>query len=82
MWHVLSASTGGADSPLKQYYQVKSSLLFCRKHTRGLQRWVNVSIRLGHAGLIAVKQLLRGQLRGEAIRYYLRGIVEAAGERS
>ena len=78
MWHALSASTGGPDSPLKQYYQVKSTLLFCRKHTRGLQRAVNVSIRLVHAGLVAIQQLLRGQLRGEAVRLYLKGIAEIA----
>jgi GT2 family glycosyltransferase len=78
MWHALSASTGGPDSPLKQYYQVKSTLLFCRKHTRGLQRVANVSIRLGHAGLVAIQQLLRGRLRGEAIRLYLKGIAEAS----
>lgn len=82
MWHALSASTGGPDSPLKQYYQVKSTLLFCRKHTRGLQRVANVSIRLGHAGLVAIQQLLRGRLRGEAIRLYLKGIAEASRGRS
>jgi GT2 family glycosyltransferase len=76
MWHALSASTGGPDSPLKQYYQVKSTLLFCQKHTRGLQYAANVGIRLSHAGFVAIRQLLRGQLQGEAIRFYLRGLAE------
>ena len=77
MWHALSASTGGPDSPLKQYYQVKSTLLFSQKHTRGLQRVMTIAIRLGHAGFVAFRQVMRGQLRWEAIRFYLKGISEA-----
>jgi len=77
MWHALSASTGGADSPLKQYYQVKSTFIFCEKHTRGLKRLMTVGIRLGHAGFISIRQVLRGQLRLEAIRLYLKGVAEA-----
>jgi GT2 family glycosyltransferase len=79
MWHALSTSTGGPDSPLKQYYQVKSSLLFCEKHTRGLQRIANVAIRLGHAGFVVTRQVLRGQLQREAIRLYLKGMAEVLG---
>ena len=82
MWHALSTSTGGPDSPLKQYYQVKSCLAFCEKHTRGLQRLVNVSIRLGHAGLVAIGHMLRGKLQHEAVGLYLKGIIEALGETS
>jgi len=76
MWHALSASTGGPDSPMKQYYQVKSTFLFCEKHTRGLTRVVTVSIRLAHAGWMAVRQVVSGRLPREAIRLYLRGITE------
>ncbi len=83
MWHALSASTGGPDSPMKQYYQVKSTFLFCEKHTRGLTRVVTVSIRLAHAGLMAVRQVVSGRLPREAIRLYLRGIAETvAGSRA
>lgn len=87
MWHALSASTGGPDSPLKQYYQVKSTFLFCEKHTRGLQRVANVAIRLGHAGFIVIQQVVRRQLQWEAIRLYLKGVAEAlsiprSGDRS
>ncbi|MBN1135262.1 MAG: glycosyltransferase family 2 protein [Anaerolineae bacterium] len=77
MWHALSASTGGPDSPLKQYYQVRSTLLFSQKHTRGWRRTATVTIRLGHAGFIALRQALRGQLRWEAIRLYVKGIAES-----
>ncbi len=78
MWHAVSASTGGADSPLKQYYQVKSSLIFYQRHTQGVMYLVNVLVRFAHAGWITLSTILRGQLKWEAVRYYLRGIKEAA----
>jgi hypothetical protein len=74
MWHALSASTGGADSPLKQYHQMKSTMLFTQKHTRGLKRVATVIIRLGHAGFVTFRHVMKGQLRWEAIRHYLKGI--------
>lgn len=80
MWHTLSASTGGPDSPSKQYYQVKSCVLFCNKHTRGLNRIINIGIRLAHAALVATRQVLQGRLNWEAVRMYLRGLNEAQRE--
>jgi GT2 family glycosyltransferase len=77
MWHAVSTSTGGVDSPLKQYYQVKSSLIFYRRHTRGIMYLINVVLRFGHAGWVTLGAVLRGQLRGEAIVYYLKGAREA-----
>lgn len=78
MWHVLSVSSGGKDSPLKQYFQVKSSLIFYRRHTRGLWYFLNLAIRVLHAVWTALGHLVRRQLRLEVIREYLRGIREAA----
>lgn len=77
MWHSLSVSSGGKDSPRKQYYQVKSSLIFCRRHTSGLWRWINVSLRMAHAVWTALKHLMHGQLNSEAVRQYLRGLRES-----
>jgi GT2 family glycosyltransferase len=76
MWHAVSASTGGAESPMKQYYQVKSSLIFYRKHSRGLKRWLNISLRLGHAGVTLAKAVLQGRLKPAAIRMFWRGFRE------
>lgn len=78
MWHALSVSTGGKDSPLKQYFQIKSSLIFYRRHTRGIWRWLNLAIRFAHAIWTATHHLFRGNLRRETIREYLRGIRESA----
>lgn len=77
MWHRVSTSTGGIESPMKQYHQVKSSLLFYRKHTRGLWFLVNMTLRIGHAGWVTLKQILKGRLRWEVAKWYLRGVVEA-----
>jgi GT2 family glycosyltransferase len=77
MWHAVSTSTGGVDSPLKQYYQVKSSLIFYRRHTRGVMYLVNVGLRFSHAAWVTLSMLLRGKLRREAMRFYVHGIREA-----
>jgi GT2 family glycosyltransferase len=77
MWHRVSLSTGGPESPMKQYHQVKSSIIFYTKHTRGLWLFVNLGIRIGHAGWITLKQLLRGRLRWETARCYFQGVAEA-----
>lgn len=77
MWHVLSVSSGGKDSPLKQYFQVKSSLIFYRRHTRGGWYVLNLTIRVFHAVWTALGHLVRRQLRRDVIREYLRGVREA-----
>lgn len=80
MWHAVSSSTGGPDSPLKQYYQVKSSLIFYRRHTKGLMYLLNVLLRFGHAFWVMLKMIFLGRLKWKAAQYYFRGIREAAGE--
>lgn len=75
MWHAISASSGGADSPIKQYYQVRSSLIFYRKYSHGLKFWLNVSLRLAHAFATLVSAVIRGQLRVGSIGMFVRGII-------
>lgn len=76
MWHAVSTSTGGADSPMKQYYQVKSSLIFYRKHSHGLKYALNIGLRLSHALFTLVRALIRGTLNPDAIRMFLKGMRE------
>lgn len=38
MWHVVSASSGGSDSPSERYWMARSSIRYFRKHTHHL-RW-------------------------------------------
>lgn len=73
MWHAVSASTGGADSPLKQYYQVKSSLIFYRQHSHGFRYLLNVTLRLAHAGYTLIKAIVFGRLKISAIPMFFRG---------
>ena len=76
MWHAVSSSTGGADSPLKQYYQVKSSLIFYRKHSYGIKRLLNISLRLGHAAFTLIGAVVHGRLKPAAIPMFLKGLLE------
>lgn len=76
MWHAVSASSGGSDSPIKQYHQVKSSLIFYRKHSHGLKLWLNICLRLAHALYTLGKAIILGRLKLGALGMFLRGFFE------
>lgn len=76
MWHAVSSSTGGPDSPAKQYYQVRSSLVFYRKHSRGVKRLLNVLLRLGHALYSLSSAVLRGRLKLDAVAMFIKGLLD------
>lgn len=76
MWHKVSASSGGSLSPLKQYYQIKSSLIFYKRYTHGLWFWGNLCIRCMHAIVTSVRYMMRGTLNREMLRFYWAGIKE------
>jgi len=76
MWHAVSASTGGADSPLKQYYQVKSSLIFYRQHFRGWKYGLNLILRLTHAGYTLLGAIVTRRLKIGSILMFWRGLKE------
>ncbi len=76
MWHAVSASSGGSDSPIKQYHQVRSSLIFYRRHVRGAALVVNISLRLLHAALSVIKHFLVRGINRALLRYYLQGLRE------
>lgn len=80
MWHKVSASSGGPESPQKQYHQVRSSLVFLRRHTRGLVFAVNLGLRLAHVGYSLLVYLFRGILRRNLIQHYFIGIKEGIAE--
>jgi GT2 family glycosyltransferase len=82
MWHAVSASSGGAESPMKEYYQVRSSLIFYRRHTHGVMFVVNVGLRLLRAGYGSVSYLLRKGWNGTLARRYLQGIRQGVWEDS
>jgi len=47
MWHKVAQSSGGSDSPNERYWMARSSILFFRKHARGIQWPVIIFWRIG-----------------------------------
>jgi GT2 family glycosyltransferase len=76
MWHAVSSSSGGADSPMKQYHQAKSSLIFYRKYFDGIHFWINILLRFAHAFYTLLKALVLGKFKIGAIGLFLKGIIE------
>lgn len=74
MWHKVSASTGGAGTPLNKYYLARSSVLFYAKHTpRPL--WPLVAVyRLGSALRTVTRALRNG--RPAVAKAYLQGLID------
>jgi len=71
MWHKVSMSTGGSDSPSERYFMGRNSVLFFRKHIHGW-RWVVIII---WRVLSTVKTTLRLLIkkRPKSAKAYLRG---------
>lgn len=82
MWHAVSASSGGSESPMKEYHQVRSSLIFYRRHTHGVMFVVNVGLRLLRAGYGSLAYLLRKGWNSHLARRYSQGIREGVREDS
>jgi GT2 family glycosyltransferase len=49
MWHKVSRSSGGFDSPRQRYLMARHSVRFFRKYVHGWRQWVVVPYRLGSA---------------------------------
>lgn len=76
MWHYGSVSSGGRESPVKQYYLLKSGLIFYRKHTRGIWLLVNVFVRIGQTCWIMLKQLLIRKSKPEEVKWFFKNMIE------
>jgi GT2 family glycosyltransferase len=72
LWHKVSASSGGSDSPNERYFMGRSSVRFFRKHGRGVRMWVIVPYRLGSAIKTTLRLLRAGRI--ESSRAYWRGL--------
>lgn len=77
MWHKVSASSGGKSSPMKQYYQVKSSIFFFRRHVKGSRLLISILLRLVHASLTVFRETMAGRVSRETLKKYFRGVSEA-----
>jgi GT2 family glycosyltransferase len=77
MWHKVSASAGGADSPRERYLMARNSVRFFRKHVRSW-RWLAVApFRFGSAIKTTVRLLLQANY-GAAVAY-VRGLRDGFG---
>ena len=70
MWHKVSATTGGADSPLSYYYGARNRLYMIRKLNLGMKYRI-ISILSILRGVLSKKS--RYQWAGKAFRDYLAG---------
>lgn len=72
LYHRVSLSSGGTDSPMQRYHLARSSVLFFRRHARRGRRLAILLYRLG-SGLKMVMRLL-AQGKWETAVAYLRGL--------
>lgn len=61
IFHKESISTG-RNSPLKTYYMARNRILFTRRNSKGIQKWISLAYQIGVAG---TKNLLFHLIRGE-----------------
>ncbi len=79
MWHKVSLSSGGSDSPNERYWMARSSVLYFRKHARPWQ-WPLIGFwRAGSALRTSARLALRS--RWAALRAYWRGLWHGLRER-
>lgn len=72
MWHKVSASSGGSDTPRERYWMARSSVLYFRKHVRPLQSIVVIGWRTGSAIKTSIR-LLRKR-RVDSLGAYWQGL--------
>lgn len=72
VWHKVAATSGGSNSPAERYGMAKGSVLFFRKHVRGLRWLIVIPYRLGSAIKTILRLLMQG--RKESAWAYLRGL--------
>lgn len=72
LWHKVSLSSGGSDSPNERYWMARSSVIYFRKHVAWWQWPLVVAWRLGSAGRTTWR--LGKSKQGIALRAYWRGL--------
>ncbi len=72
MWHSVSASAGGTDSPRERYWMARSSIIYFYKHARLKQIPIIIFWRTGSALRTTYRLLRKGNYL--ALRSYWRGL--------
>ncbi len=73
LWHLVSASSGGRDSPLERYWMAQSSGRYFRKHGRGWHLLLIIPFRLASALKMTLHLLFKR--RGRALVAYWLGLL-------
>lgn len=79
MWHKVSLSSGGSDSPNERYWMARSSALYFRKHAR-LWQWPLIGFWRTGSALRTTMRLAQGR-KWAALRAYWRGLGHGLRER-
>lgn len=72
VWHKVSVSSGGSDSPNERYWMARSSILFFHKHVQGLRWLVVLPYRTGSAIKTVLRLLWKNRI--QSARAYVRGL--------
>lgn len=78
VWHVVSASSGGSDSPGERYWMARSSIRYFRKHTHRFRWPIVIFWRTGSAVKTSLRLLVRR--RYKSLRSYWRGLFDGLRE--
>ncbi len=79
MWHKVSRSSGGSDTPRERYWMARSSVLYFRKHARAWQ-WPIILFWRTASALRTSLRLLRKR-RFDSLKAYWRGLWHGIRER-
>ena len=80
MWHAVSSSSGGSDSPNERYWMARSGVLFFRKNNQMKARWfIVIPWRAASAMKTTIKLIRRGKF--ESIKAYWLGLWHGVMER-
>ncbi|HZL12492.1 MAG TPA: glycosyltransferase family 2 protein [Prolixibacteraceae bacterium] len=66
IFHKESISTG-KNSPMKTYYMARNRILFTRRNSTGIQKWISIIYQIGIAG---TKNMLLYLIRGETKHFF------------
>ena len=79
MWHKVSASSGGSDTPRERYWMARSSVLYFRKHAYRWQWPIIIFWRTGSAVKTSLRLLRKRRL--DSLKAYWRGLWHGVRER-
>jgi GT2 family glycosyltransferase len=73
MWHAVSTSSGGSDSPSERYWMARSSVLFFRKNNDNLARWlIIIPWRTASALKTSTRLVRKGKM--DSLKAYWQGL--------